>query len=119
MPSKREELKYELLHDIKRLGFDGEHMSKCEGQSFRKHVCGGGIHLNEVIFTKGHFRGKPQKTKDYFADKRNCTNMCGNSHTDFGHSRDFRVWFQEHMIELYGIDAVTEFIDNAPLVIKK
>lgn len=116
--NKREELKYELFNDIERLGADG---SKCEGQSYKKHTCTDDEYpsMNEVLFTKNHFRGKPQKVKDYFANKINCTLMCSGSHTDFGHSHKFRVWFQKRMIKIYGIDAVTDFVDNAPLVIKR
>ncbi len=118
MTSKREELKEELYRDIYRWGWDGEKYHQgCEGQSFKSHECGGGIHLNEYLYTKGHFQKMSTKDKKYMDNKINCSNQCQVFHTNHGHTKKFRSWFVKRMISLYG-DAVQEYIDNSPTIIK-
>ena len=94
---KRNRLKEKLIRERK----------ECEVRIYERelgkelHTCGGGTHMHEVIFTKGDISKVRGTDRDYFWDERNFALVCGNSHTEAGHSTDFREWWL-NWAERYG-----------------
>ncbi|KKN11576.1 hypothetical protein LCGC14_1025260 [marine sediment metagenome] len=103
--NKREQLKRDLIEDRK------VYQNGCEGQAFKEHECTQIFHLNEILFTRNHFRHLTPKKKEYFWDELNCAIHCSCFHEQYGHSKDYRAfWKETHNME--------EYVRNAPLVIK-
>ena len=118
MHSKAKELKAQLMENRRYVDFDGvAHL--CEGQLMIVHTCSHDVHMNETLFPKNIFSKLPNELKGYFYHKINCHLCCGKFHFSHGHSSRWRQFFYELQCERYGDDVVQEFIDNAPLKIKR
>jgi len=109
----RKELKLELLDTRRVKGKDGE-IHACEGQAFTRHVCSGGLHMNEVFYTRGHVMKMPAKDKQYINHEINCSILCGSFHTNWGHSRKFREWYEYIQRGRYGNHAVDTYLAEFP-----
>ncbi len=119
MPNPRKQLKRELMDDpSRRIVVDGD-IHFCEGQKFKPHSCRGGIEMNESIFTRNHIRHLTQSKKAYFWDPINVSLVCTFFHRKFGHTSKFRNWWIRRAGDLYGISTVLDYIEEAPVRIKR
>lgn len=119
MPNPRELLKQELLDDsARKVAVDGV-IHVCEGQKFELHNCRGGIEMNEVLFTRNHIRHLTQSKKAYFWHEINCALVCTWFHQKMGHTSKFRNWWIARTGDLYGISTVLDYIEEAPVRIKR
>ncbi|MCK5607462.1 hypothetical protein KAR91_36600 [Candidatus Pacearchaeota archaeon] len=119
MDAKREALKRWFLDEPDRtVALPDGNLYKCEGQAYRPHKCSFGFDLNEVVFTKRHFQTLSEAEKRYFWHEINCSLNCGWFHHKLGHTTKFREWHLERVVDLYGHTEVTEYIVNAPVIIK-
>lgn len=100
--------------DPQRRGNDG---SLCEGQAFLPHhFCSyRGFELNEVLIPRNVFQKLPVEKQLYFFDKVNCSLNCRGFHARYGHSKDFRVWFERRVTRIYGRETVEAWLAAAPL----
>lgn len=96
----------------------------CEGQRFdmedgrEQHVCVGSREMNEVMITRRVFQKLPDDTKAYFFHEFNCSLVCQHFHQKWGHSREFREWFEGFVRRKYGDEVIDDWLRNAPLKIK-
>lgn len=91
----RKVLKERLYNDrFRRVWVDGQYHI-CEGMAYRPHTCNGGIEMNEVIYPRNIFQNMKERDQAQFYNEINCALMCTVSHTEFGHSREFRDWWRE------------------------
>jgi hypothetical protein len=119
MQNPRKQVKQDLFEDeSRRIVVDGD-ICFCEGQKFKPHNCKGGIEMNEVLYTRSHIRHLTESEKTYFWHEINCSLMCTWSHIKFGHSSKFREWWVARVGNLYGARIVLEWIENAPVRIKR
>ena len=113
--NKREEVKRALLR---------ERNFRCEGILFDDsmrpdyHKCGAGLHMNEVFFTRSDFQKLPEKEKEYFWNKINCSIVCDVFHPRWGESRMFREYYYKLQCSRFGREVVDDWIENAPLKIR-
>lgn len=113
MSNKRKELKMRLLEERRVIDAFGK-IQACEGQAIVPHICSGGLHMNEVFFTRKHVMKMATKDKDYIYDELNCSIVCGHFHTEWGHSRKFREWFELKQRERYGDEAIDAYLSQFP-----
>lgn len=78
-----------------------------------------GVDMNEVIYTKGDFRGLPEKKRRYLDSEINCAINSHDFHEKHGHTNWYRRWFVEKQVRRYSEEAVRSYIENAPLKYKK
>ncbi|MBA7551342.1 hypothetical protein ES705_43882 [subsurface metagenome] len=119
MIPQRRAVKEELLADRRRWGSAA---MECEGRAFRRHkvhLCQGGLELNEVLFPRNVFQRLKTSEQVYFWHRLNCSVMCDWSHDTFGHTPEYRAWFLDRMIWIYGFEEVRMWVENAPLKIKQ
>ena len=108
----RQLLKRDLLEDPSRRIERNGQIYVCEGQAFKPHECAGGIHLNEVLITRGMIRHLTPKQKEYYWDKRNCALNCGMFHFRYGHSRAYREYW------LKNTEGAQAFLNGADLKVR-
>ena len=108
-----------LLEDSRRQVQHNEKMHHCEGLAYRSHVCKLPIDMNEVLVTKRVFQRLSKKDKDYFIHEFNCSLNCRAFHMQFGHSRKFRQWFFDRVCDIYGRTHVDNWVESAPLKIRR
>ncbi len=105
-------LKLNLLEDTSRRIVRSGQTYICEGQDFKAHDCMGGIHLNEILITRGMIRHLTAKQKEYYWDPRNCALNCDWFHERHGHSRAYREFW------LKNTEGAQEFLDGADLKVR-
>lgn len=93
--------------------------TRCEGLEFKPHVCQGPFQINEVLIPKNIFQKLPKELHDYFYHPINCSLNCQTFHASHGHSRKFREWFKERVERIYGEEIVRDWIEQAPLKIRR
>jgi len=115
MGNSRREMKIKLLNDSLR---NGGLSGRCEGSRFKPHNCTSVLHMNEVIYTRNHIRHLTMAQKRPFWHEFNCTINCDEFHEKFGHTHEFRDWFKDRILRLYGWDAVNAWNESLPLKVK-
>lgn len=115
----RQKLKWDLIDDpSRRIVVEGA-VHICEGQGHIEHRCKGGVEMNEAIFTRNHIKHLPASKKAYFWHEYNCSLNCTWFHRKHGHSSKYREWWISRVGDLYGIGKVLEWIERAPLQVKR
>ena len=110
----REEQKLRLMNDLtRRIPIQGGGNSMCEGQGYKAHECNHIWHMNEVIFTRNHIQHLTDKQKEYFWSAMNCSINCDWFHTNHGHTKRFRDWFVNRMIDLFDKPSIGWYILTA------
>jgi len=109
----REQTKLDLLDTRRVIDKHGD-IQTCEGQAMLTHLCKGGLHMNETFFTKKSVMKMSAKDKRYINHEINCSIVCANFHTLWGHSRKWREFFRTMQDERYGHNRVQRYIDNVP-----
>lgn len=116
MIPERKVVKQTLLGDRRRWGSTTQ---ECEGKAYLAHTCSGGLHLNEVLYTRNDFKHLKPLQKRYFWHVYNSTINCAWFHVEYGHSTNFRKWFQDRISRIYGGDEIANYVGNAPLTINR
>lgn len=104
----------ELLEDPRRTSS----LHICEGREYRPHICRLGFDLNEVLYPRKVFQKLPRKKQAYFWSVYNCSINCRDFHIRYGHTKAYRQWHLEHMVDIYGLEKIANWCANAPLKMK-
>lgn len=113
MNDRRKTLKMTLLSSRRVVDAFGK-VQACEGQAIVPHTCSGGLHMNEVFFTRKDVMKMTAKDKAYIFHEINCSIVCAHFHTEWGHSRKFREWFDKKQRKRYGDEAVDQYLLRFP-----
>jgi len=116
----RTELRILLMEDplrqVRLRSGTSEFVSHCGGQGYVRHDCSAGLHINEILVPRNVFQKIPKALHDYFLlSQINCGLNCGWFHKGLGHSRFYRNWFLDRVIEIYTEEVVENWIANMPL----